>query len=75
MARVHVSRRVPLWPSKGLARSSWTMVSIRSVDGSLSVTGGDLELAGAGGSFEIHVLMPEICAVTVDAKVLTKPDG
>ena len=52
-----------------------TVVSIRSVDGNLSVTGGDLELAGAGGSFEIHVLVPENCAVTVDAKVLTRPDG
>lgn len=48
-----------------------TVVSIRSDDGRLSANSGSLELAGAEGAFEIRVLVPEDCAVTVKAEVLT----
>ncbi len=50
------------------------VVSIRAVDGSLCGRGENLDLAGAEGSFEIRVLIPEGCAVTVEAKVLTRLD-
>ena len=49
-----------------------TVVSIRSADGRLSANGGNLDLAGAEGLFEIRVLVPEDCAVTVAIDVLTK---
>ena len=50
------------------------VVSIRAADGSLSGRGENLDLAGAEGSFEIRVFVPESCAVTVEAKVLTRLD-
>ena len=49
-----------------------TIVSIRSDDGRLAANSGSLKLAGAEGAFEIRVLVPEDCAVTVDAKVLVE---
>ena len=52
-----------------------TLVSIRSADGRLEANGGKLELAGSEGSFEIRVLVPGDCAVTVNAKVLTGGEG
>ena len=52
-----------------------TIVSIRSEDGHLAANGGDLELAGSEGLFEIRVLVPADCAVTVDARVLAGSDG
>lgn len=52
-----------------------TIVSIRSQDGRLAANGGNLELAGSEGLFEIRVLVPADCAVTVDATVLTDGDG
>ena len=48
-----------------------TVVSIRSADGRLAANSDSLELAGSEGPFEIRVLVPGDCAVTVDAKVLT----
>ena len=48
-----------------------TIVSIRSADGPLAANGSNLELAGAEGLFEVRVLIPEDCAVTVKAEVLT----
>ena len=48
-----------------------TVVSIRSVDGQLTAESRNLELAGAEGTFEIRVLVPEDCAVTVKTQVLT----
>lgn len=48
-----------------------TVVSVRSDDGRLGANSGSLELAGAEGAFEIRVLVPEDCAVTVKAEVLT----
>ena len=48
-----------------------TLVSIRSADGRLAANSGELELAGAEGLFEIRVLVPEDCAVTVHTRVLT----
>ena len=48
-----------------------TVVSIRSEDGGLAADSGNLELAGSEGLFEIRVLVPEDCAVTVGAQVLT----
>ena len=48
-----------------------TIVSIRSEDGHLAADNGNLELAGSEGLFEIRVLVPEDCAVTVGAQVLT----
>ena len=48
-----------------------TVVSIRSEDGRLAADSGNLELAGSEGLFEIRVLVPEDCAVTVGAQVLT----
>lgn len=48
------------------------VVSIRATDGSLSASGGSLELTGAEGSFEVRVLVSESCAVTVQAEVLTR---
>ena len=48
-----------------------TVVSIRSDDGRLSANSDSLRLAGAEGAFEIRVLVPEDCAVTVKADVLT----
>lgn len=52
-----------------------TVVSILSEDGHLAANGGNLVLAGAEGLFEIRVLVPAECAVTVDARVLTGSDG
>ena len=48
-----------------------TVVSIRSRDGRLRANSGSLELGGAEGAFEIRVLVPKDCAVTVKAEVLT----
>ena len=48
-----------------------TIVSIRSADGRLVANGSNLELAGAKGLFEVRVLVPEDCAVTVKVEVLT----
>ena len=48
-----------------------TVVSIRSHDGRLGANSGSLVLSGAEGAFEIRVLVPEDCAVTVKAEVLT----
>ena len=48
-----------------------TVVSIRSDDGHLGTNSGSLELSGTEGVFEIRVLVPEDCAVTVKAEVLT----
>ena len=48
-----------------------TVVSIRSADGRLAADSGNLELAGSEGLFEIRVLVPEDCAVTVGTEVLT----
>ena len=48
-----------------------TVLSIRSADGRLGEDGGNLELAGSEGLFEIRVLVPGDCAVTVDTRVTT----
>lgn len=48
-----------------------TIVSIGSADGRLRTNSGNLELGGSEGRFEIRVLVPDDCAVTVDTKVLT----
>ena len=48
-----------------------TVVSIRSEDGGLAADSGNLELAGSEGPFEIRVLVPGDCAVTVGIEVLT----
>lgn len=52
-----------------------TLVSIRSADGHLVANSGKLELAGSEGRFEIRVLVPEDCAVTVHTRVLTGREG
>ena len=48
-----------------------TVVAIGSADGVLSATGNSLALAGKEGTFEIRVLVPQDCAVTVKADVLS----
>ena len=48
------------------------VISVRSIDGMRSETGGNLILSGDEGTFEIHVLMPGDCAVTVEAQVLSR---
>ena len=47
------------------------VVAIGSADGDLSASGDSLALAGNEGTFEITVLVPDDCAVTVQADVLT----
>ena len=49
-----------------------TVVSVRSADGRLVADSDNLELAGCEGPFEIRVLVPGDCAVTVNASVLTE---
>ncbi len=46
--------------------------SIRSSDSQLSVNGDSLKLAGKEGRFEIRILVPDDCAVTADATVLSQ---
>lgn len=48
------------------------VVAIGSADGDLSASGDSLALAGNEGKFEIRVLVPDDCAVTVKADVLTR---
>ena len=48
------------------------VLSVRSIDGARTETGGNLILSGDEGTFEIRVLMPGDCAVTVDARVLSR---
>ena len=47
------------------------VLSLRSVEGGLSADSSSLTLAGAEGMFEIRVLVPGDCAVTVEADILT----
>ena len=47
------------------------VVAIGSADGDLLASGDSLALAGNEGMFEIRVLVPDDCAVTVKADVLT----
>ena len=49
-----------------------TVVSIRSDNGRLSTKGSHLQLDGAEGRFEIRIVVPQDCAVTVQAKVLAE---
>lgn len=49
-----------------------TVLSIRSSDGARSSEGGALALQGSEGTFEIRVMVPSDCAVTVNADVLTE---
>jgi hypothetical protein len=49
-----------------------TVLSIRSSDGVLLCSGGQLAIDGADGAFEIRVLIPHDCAVIADADVLTE---
>ena len=46
-----------------------TVLSIRASDSELSVSGDNLELNGREGRFEIRILVPDDCAVTVDADI------
>lgn len=48
------------------------VVSVRSVNGDLTSSTDSLELAGNEGRFEIDVLVPDDCAVTVQAHVLSQ---
>ena len=48
------------------------VLSLRSMEGDLSANSSNLTLAGAEGMFEIRVLVPDDCAVTVEADVLTE---
>ena len=48
------------------------VLSLRSMEGNLSANSSSLALAGAEGMFEIRVLVPDDCAVTVEADVLTR---
>ena len=48
------------------------VLSIAYPEGNLSSIGNSLELDGAEGMFEIRVLVPDDCAVTVEADVLPK---
>ena len=48
------------------------VVSIRSRDGRLGTSGRRLQLNGAEGRFEIRVVVPQDCAVTVKANVLVE---
>ena len=47
------------------------VLSIQSTDGDLSANGDSLALHGQDGSFEIRILVPEECAVTVRADVVS----
>ena len=47
-----------------------TVLSVRAADGSLSTKGDTLALEGAEGVFEVRVLIPTDCPVTVKADVL-----
>lgn len=49
-----------------------TVLSIRSSDRGFSATAESLELGGEEGVFEIRILVPDDCAVTVEADVLTQ---
>ena len=46
-----------------------TVLSIRTSDSELAVSGDNLELDGREGRFEIRILVPDDCAVTVDADI------
>ena len=48
------------------------VLSIRSSERNLSAGGDNLALAGHEGMFEIRILVPDYCAVTVEAEVLTQ---
>lgn len=48
------------------------VLSIHSSEGDISASGASLELDGNEGMFEIRVLMPDDCAVTVEAQVLLR---
>ncbi len=48
------------------------VLSIRSSDRVLSASAESLELGGEEGTFEIRILVPEDCAVTVEADVLSR---
>ena len=48
------------------------VLSIRSNEGGMTSQGAARPLDGAEGSFEIRVLLPDDCAVTVDAEVLAE---
>jgi len=48
------------------------VLSLRSSDGRLSAQGATIPLRGTEGSFEVRVLVPDDCAVTVDAQVLSE---
>ncbi len=48
------------------------VLSIACPDGDLSANTDSLELDGAEGMFEIRVLVPDDCAVTVKADVLSQ---
>ena len=50
------------------------VLSIRSPDRGLAANSDRLDLGGEEGSFEIRILVPEDCAVTVEADVLSR-DG
>lgn len=49
------------------------VISVSSPDGGPAANGPSLLIQGREGRFELRVLIPEDCAVTVDAKVV--PDG
>lgn len=51
-----------------------TVVSIRSDDGRLAADSGRLRLDGTEGAYEIRVLVPVDCAVTVKTEVLAEPE-
>ena len=64
------------WPSRDPVRATSTRTSssrlffpIRTSDSELSVSGNNLELDGREGRFEIRILVPGDCAVTVDADI------
>lgn len=46
------------------------VVAVKWLDGEADVGGGKFALDGRGGRFEIHVRVPDECAVTVEAEVL-----
>lgn len=47
-----------------------TVLSIMAADGATAANGASLDLQGKEGRFELRVLVPDDCAVTVDAEVL-----
>ncbi|TIN80174.1 MAG: hypothetical protein E5Y09_04895 [Mesorhizobium sp.] len=51
------------------------VLSIRAADGDAASENSSLDLNGMEGWFELRVSVPDDCAVTVDAEVLTGPDA